>query len=787
MAESSSPWLVDPCPPEDADRLAHELGIRRTTAEVLIRRGHATADAARAFLDQDGPAHDPMLLGDMAAACERLERAISAGEPICVHGDYDADGICATALAVTVLRGLGAKVESHLPSRFDEGYGLAVETVERLAGDGVRLLVTVDCGITAVDAVARATELGVDVIVTDHHRPADALPACTRVCTRPSEYPFPELCGTGVVFKLAQALHARAGRDASELENHLDLVALATIADVVPLRDENRGLVRAGLRRLRRTSKPGLRALMAVARVDRAHASSTDVGFRLAPRINAAGRLCHPDQALELLMTGDDVRARALAERLEALNRERQAVEDGILRAAVLQVEEADEEWRARRAYVLHDPDWHEGVIGIVASRLVDRYARPVVLIAGDGDEVKGSGRSVTAYDLHAGLTATAAHLTRFGGHRVAAGLTMRADRVEAFSAALAAHAAEHLADADLQRRQRVDAVLAPAEASLELADELDRLEPFGLGNPGVTLLAPAAALHAVERIGDGRHVRMAVELGGLRCGAVWFGHGSAAAELREGGRFDVAYRLSRNEWNGAASAQMLVRAVAPVVDGPEPVPHVNGMRDAAACGSVEDARGGGLQIATVARLVAAGEPVLILVADVVRRAGMLRGVLRAERLGSGWVELAEYGPADADRIASRFHHVVALDPPADAAGGELLAELGSRLHVHLVWGPAEVEFAREVVELRAPLRDALAAVWRADRDGAAPALPAETVERCRTVLREVGLVPGAGAAARVDLEASPTYRAAQEQVEHSYAYLSGQAGGPAGTPTPLH
>src|SRR6476661_3555200 len=464
MAESSSPWLVDPCPPEDADRLARELGIRRTTAEVLIRRGHATADAARAFLDQDGPAHDPMLLGDMAGACERLERAISAGEPICVHGDYDADGICATALAVTVLGELGAKVDSHLPSRFDEGYGLAVETVERLAGEGVRLLVTVDCGITAVDAVARATELGVNVIVTDHHRPADALPACVRVCTRPSEYPFPELCGTGVVFKLAQALHARAGRDASELENHLDLVALATIADVVPLRDENRGLVRAGLRRLRRTSKPGLRALMAVARVDRAHASSTDVGFRLAPRINAAGRLCHPDQALELLMTGDDVRARALAERLEALNRERQAVEDGILRAAVLQVEEADEEWRARRAYVLHDPAWHEGVIGIVASRLVDRYSRPVVLIAGDGDEVKGSGRSVAAYDLHAGLTATAGHLSRYGGHRVAAGLTMQSDRVEAFAAALAEHAGAHLADADLRRRQRIDAVLAPAE-----------------------------------------------------------------------------------------------------------------------------------------------------------------------------------------------------------------------------------------------------------------------------------------------------------------------------------
>ena len=538
------------------------------------------------------------------------------GERVCVHGDYDADGICATALALIVLRGLGAQVESHLPSRFAEGYGLAVETVERLAGDGVSLLLTVDCGITAADAVARARELGMDVIVTDHHRPAEMLPECIRVCTRPSDYPFPELCGTGVVFKLAQALHARAGRDPAEMELHLDLVALATVADVVPLRDENRGLVRAGLRRLRRTAKPGLRALMAVARVDRAHASSTDLGFRLAPRINAAGRLCHPDQALELLLTADDGRARALAERLEALNRERQAVEDGILRQAVSQVEGAGEEWRARRAYVLHDPEWHEGVIGIVASRLVERYARPVVLIAGDGDEAKGSGRSVAAYDLHAGLTATAEHLTRYGGHRVAAGLTMRSDRVEAFATALADHAGAHLADADLQRRQRVDAVLAPAETSLELADELDRLEPFGLGNPGVVLLAPAAALHGVERIGEGRHVRMAVELGGFRCGAVWFGHGAAATELRDGGRFDVAYRLSRNEWNGAASAQMLVRAMAPVVEGPPPAPHVNGHRPAAASASVEDARGGGVQIATVARLVAAGEPVLVLVAD---------------------------------------------------------------------------------------------------------------------------------------------------------------------------
>src|SRR6185312_5752962 len=248
--------LTSTCRPGVADDLAAGLGVQRTTAEVLVRRGHTTPDAARAFLELDGPLHDPMLLGDMAAACERSGRAIAAGERVCVHGDYDADGICATALAVAALRELGAEVDWHVPSRFDEGYGLAAETVERLAADGVRLLVTVDCGITAADQVARAAALGMDVIVTDHHRPGDVLPDCPLVCTRPSDYPFPELSGTGVVFKLAQALFARAGRDPAALAAHLDLVALATIADVVPLVDENRGLVRAGLRRLARTTRP---------------------------------------------------------------------------------------------------------------------------------------------------------------------------------------------------------------------------------------------------------------------------------------------------------------------------------------------------------------------------------------------------------------------------------------------------------------------------------------------------------------------------------------------------
>jgi single-stranded-DNA-specific exonuclease len=781
--ETSPRWLIDPCPPGAAAALAATLGVQRTTAEVLVRRGHRTESAARAFLELDGPLHDPMLLGDMAAACERIGRAIAAGERICVHGDYDADGICATALAVLALRELGADVDWHVPSRFDEGYGLAAETVERLAADGVALLLTVDCGITAADQVARAAALGMDVIVTDHHRPADVLPACPLVCTRPSDYPFPELCGTGVVFKLAQALYAQAGRDPAALELHLDLVALATIADVVPLVDENRGLVRAGLRRLARTTRPGLRALMASARVDRARIGASDVGFRLAPRINAAGRLCHPGEALELLLTEDGPRARALATRLESLNRERQSVEDAILRDALDQLEARGAEWRQRRAYVLSSPDWHEGVVGIVASRLVERCGRAVVLIAERGEEAKGSGRSIPAYDLHSGLVACRERLQRYGGHRVAAGLTMATGDIEAFADALAAHAEAALADADLQPRQRIDAVLAPAEASLELADELARLEPCGLGNPGVTLLAPAAAIHGVERMGDGRHLRMAVELGGFRCRAVWFGHGAAADDLRAGGRHDVAYRLARNEWNGAASVQMLVRAVGATPAG-IPVAALAAAAVAAdldaAPASVEDARGRGVQVATIARLIAAGERVVVLVADAPRRRGMLGGPLEPTRLGTGSVVLAEYADAaQIDQPELRFGAAVALDPPSDRAGGELLAELGSRMPVHLVWGEAEVEFARQVLEAREPLRPALIVVWQALRAGEQriPLAP-DTVARCRTVLAEVGLDPADRAGGeRIDLNASPTYRAALERVEDSLRFLQSQAG----------
>jgi single-stranded-DNA-specific exonuclease len=545
-------WTIRPCPHGEASALAQALGISWITASVLVRRGYGDPETARAFLAAEPPRHDPALLGDTAVACERIRAAIASGERICVHGDYDVDGICATALAVTCLRELGANVDWHLPSRFDEGYGVSGQTIERLADEGCALVLTVDCGITAVEEVARAKALGLDVIVTDHHRPGEKLPDCPIVATRPSRYPFPELCGTGVAYKLLGALGANVDRN-------LDLVALATIADVVPLLDENRALASAGLRALARTQKPGLQALMRAASVDPARVDTGAVGFRLAPRINAAGRLGHPGAALELLLTDDRDEAFRLASRLEELNRERQQVEDRILREAVTKVNAWDEDDRRRRAYVLAGEDWHEGVIGIVASRLVERFNRPVVMIAGGDEAWKGSGRSVSAFDLHAGLAASSEHLERFGGHRAAAGLSILPENVGDFARAFAAHADEHLVEEDLRPVTYVDAVLPPRTVpTLELCEELAKLAPFGLGNPEVTLLAESCELRDLSAVGDGKHLRFRVRYGG----AIAFGLGGQLDRFRTERRFDVAFRLEANHWNGTVAPQLVVRRI---------------------------------------------------------------------------------------------------------------------------------------------------------------------------------------------------------------------------------
>ena len=564
----TSSWTIEPVDAGTVASLARELGVNEVTASVLARRGHDDAEVARRFLDAELPGHDPLLLGDMATAVERIRSAIESGRRICVHGDYDVDGICATALAILFLRELGADVEWHLPSRFEEGYGVSRDTLGRLADDGIGLLLTVDCGITAVEEVAEATRRGLEVVVTDHHRPGEVLPDCPVVATRPSSYPFPELCGTGVVHKLGEAL---LGSDHPAVRRNLDLVALATIADVVPLVDENRALAAAGLRALAATGRPGLQALMRSAGVDPAAVDSGAVGFRLAPRINAAGRLGRPDVALELVLTDDADEARRHAATLEELNRDRQAVEDRILREAVAAVDDMIEPRKRRHGYVLWNEDWHEGVIGIVASRLVERFHRPVVLITRSHDGWKGSGRSIPSFDLHGALAACSASLERFGGHRAAAGLSIQEENLDAFADAFAAHADAHIALDDLFELVKIDAVVSARDLTLGLAEELSRLAPFGLGNPEPTLLVPAIEPVAPATVGEGKHLRFRVRQHGRDAGsAIAFGQGTQIDRLRAAGRFDVAFRLKENHWNGTVAPQLVVRRVFDTPDGYE-------------------------------------------------------------------------------------------------------------------------------------------------------------------------------------------------------------------------
>jgi single-stranded-DNA-specific exonuclease len=563
---ASGTWQLDPCVYGDVRALADELSLDEVTASVLVRRGYGAPDDARRFLDGALPGHDPFALGDMREAVETITAAVEAGARICVHGDYDADGICATALAVLLLQELGANVAWHLPSRFEEGYGLNAGTLTRLTEEGFELVLTVDCGITAVAEVEHARSLGLEVVVTDHHRPAESFPACPVVAPLKGDYPFKGLCGTAVVWKLAQAL---LGLDHPFLERHLDVVALATVADVVPLVDENRALALLGLRRIAQTQKPGLRALMRVGGVDPAAVDEQSIGFRLAPRINASGRLCRPEAALRLLLTDDDREAKLLAEELETLNRDRQMVEERILREAVDQVESWPESRRRRRGYVVAGEGWHEGVIGIVASRLVEKYNRPVVMIAGTDGEWKGSGRSVSAFDLHGALAACSSHLERFGGHRAAAGLTIAPERVETFAAAFAAHADEVLSEEDLQPVTRVDAIVPGAKLNLALTEELKRMAPFGIGNPGVMLLVDGCEIADPSTVGDGKHLRFRVRQHGRDSGqAIAFGLGSQLDRFRREARYDVAFRLQENRWNGVVSPQLVVRRVFDSVDG---------------------------------------------------------------------------------------------------------------------------------------------------------------------------------------------------------------------------
>jgi single-stranded-DNA-specific exonuclease len=556
-------WALEPVPDTAAARdLAAALGLPPALAALMVQRGFGSSERARAFLRPSlSDLSDPFSLAGMTEAVETIAAAVKAGRTILVHGDYDVDGQCSTAVLTRALRIGGARVEPFVPHRLRDGYDFGPAGLARAREVGATLIITCDCGITAIDTVRQAEESGIQVVVTDHHLPSGTLPPATAVVDpqRPDDTSgLGHLCGTGIAFKLVQALVPALGLPAQLPMHLLDYVALATVADVVPLIDENRILVRHGLKLLRDSRWVGLRALLASSGVT-GYPKAGQVGFILAPRLNAAGRIGDATDGLRLLLTDDPAEAYVLAARLDRLNTERQALDQRILDEAIEQVE-ACGALDGRCGFVLGAEGWHPGVVGIVASRVVERYGRPTFLVGFDGPVGKGSGRSISRFDLHAALGACGDLLERFGGHRMAAGLTLRRDQFEAFRDRFQQVAAERLQGQELGPEQRVDLEITLADATADLERLCRHLEPCGMGNPAPVFGVRGIRFSGRQLVGD-NHVRGRLEGPDAALGAIGFRLADRIPVAGEG-IVDAAFRLEENEFRGSVSLQARLLAV---------------------------------------------------------------------------------------------------------------------------------------------------------------------------------------------------------------------------------
>ena len=559
-------WSIARTPdPHAVEALAAALSIPIALAALLVQRGHDSAGDARAFLRPalDGLS-DPLEWADMRQAVALVADAVRRGDPILIHGDYDVDGQCGTALLTRVLRAAGADAHGFVPHRLRDGYDFGAAGLARARELGVRLIITCDCGITATEPVRAARAAGIDVIVTDHHLPGETLPPATAVLDpRRPDCPSPDkdLCGAGVAFKLAQAVGPVLGLPAHLPWHFLDYVALATVADVVPLTGENRILVRHGLKLLAASRWPGIAALVEAAGLSGKPLRAGHVGFILAPRLNAAGRIGDANDGLRLLLTDDPDEAARLARDLETLNARRQEMDQRILAEAERRLE--SELGPDDRAVVLAGDDWHPGVIGIVASRLVDRYARPTFLIAWEGETGRGSGRSIPGFDLHAALQRVGSCLEKYGGHTMAAGLTLRRDRFEQFRIAFLEVASELLGPDDLVPAQRVDLELPLARLSEDLERLIRHLEPCGAGNPAPVFGVRGARAVGARRVGT-NHLRFVLDDGSGVLPAIGFQVADQVPDAWLAQPLDVAFRLERDEWQGRSMLQARVTTIAP-------------------------------------------------------------------------------------------------------------------------------------------------------------------------------------------------------------------------------
>ena len=536
-------------------------GYAPLTAMVLAARGIKDAAGAHAYLDCDCDLYDPFLMTDMDLAVGRVALAMTRGEKIAVFGDYDVDGITSTCLLTDFLRKNGADVVSYIPGRLEEGYGLNPIAIHQLHGEGVKLIITVDCGITAVSEAQLCKELGMDLVITDHHECKDILPEAVAVVNphRPDGgYPHKTLSGVGVAFKLAAALW---GDQQAALNEYADMVCLGTVADVMALQGENRTFVAKGLELLKHTRRPGIAALMAESGCDPKTVSATAIGFMLAPRINAAGRMGQIDLAVELFLTDDPFKAGILAKGLCDLNRQRQAVESEIYAQAVSMLPQG----KAPEAIVLADESWHQGVVGIVASRMAEEYNCPAFLICLDGDHGKASSRSFGGFNLFSSLTALSSLLESYGGHELAAGFTIHRSQISAFRQEVSKLAADYYAAGDGPRTVLdIDCAVTPELLTVRGIDALQQIEPCGNACPKPVLMMEKLTIDRISMVGNGRHMRLRLRQGHHYINAIYFSANPEAVSVEPGDVVDVAFNPNVNEFRGERTVQMNVLDIRP-------------------------------------------------------------------------------------------------------------------------------------------------------------------------------------------------------------------------------
>ncbi|MGD9497625.1 MAG: single-stranded-DNA-specific exonuclease RecJ [Armatimonadota bacterium] len=555
----SAEWIIQPRDPDAERRLARELSVHPILAAVLLGRGLSKPSSARRFLSPSlDELHSPFLLPDMEPAVERVMRALDAGERILVHGDYDADGVTATALLVRFLSTLGADVQYFLPHRFEDSYGLSERAVRASKGQA-KLIVALDCGVRDHEAIRCACAQDQDVIVVDHHEPGESLPRALVIDPKreDSQYPERELAAVGLAFKLAWALCERLGLARKSLQRaFLDLVAIGTIADVCPLVGENRVLTAVGLQLLPYTRKVGLQVLLELCEVGES-ISARDVAFRIAPRLNAVGRMADATDALELLLTDDEHAARRSALHLDSLNRQRQREQEATFLAA-LEMIEAEVDLTRDRVVVLARPGWHRGVVGIVASKVLEAVGLPTLLLAVEGHTARGSARSIAAYDIADALERCGDLLDRFGGHSLAAGCELSIDRVAELRARLNAIGREVISDEDLRPALAVDAEVSLAEVDHDLARQLGALEPCGEGNPEPLLAVRDVRVRQSRRVGSGgKHLKLLVESAGRQVNCIGFGHGARIDQTPPGARLDLCFVPKLDEYTGVPRLQL--------------------------------------------------------------------------------------------------------------------------------------------------------------------------------------------------------------------------------------